>query len=218
MDQSPSNVRYFTGAQQIIVNLPRSYLINAFLRKDRCFSPSCGTEPGLSIWAEPARAPRGTPFPGLPALPYRPGHSGQSPHGEELQLHHESWRICAPTVLVSILAVGVGCWLKGHPGILALAEGGERDVQGKPETESCEVSDLCDPKDPGSRSPREQFTWGHSAVSPPVRAEPAEGLLQNPLGGPCSLWPLSAALGTWAGCKCVRAGGMEDAVAEKGVF
>ena len=66
--------------------------------------------------------------------------------------------------------------------------------------------------------PREQFTWGHSAVSPPVRAEPAGGLLQNPRGGSCSPWSLSTALGTWAACECVRAGGMEDTVAVKGVF
>ena len=44
-------------------------------------------------------------------------------------------------MLVSVLAVGVLCWLKGDLGSLALAEGGGGDVQGKPETESCEVSD-----------------------------------------------------------------------------
>ena len=88
----------------------------------------------------------------------------------------------------------------------------------KPETESCEVSHLHDPGGPESRSPRGQSTWGHSAVSPPVLAEPAGGLLQAPLGGSCSPWSLSAALGTRAGCECVRAGGMEDAVSVKGVF
>ena len=64
------------------------------------------------------------------------------------------------------LAVGVDSWLKGDPGSLALAEGGGGNVQGKPEAESCEVSDLGDPEDPGSRSPRGQSPWGHSAVSP----------------------------------------------------
>ena len=49
-------------------------------------------------------------------------------------------------------------------------------------------------------------------------AEPAGGLPQTPLGGSCSPWSLSTALGTWAACECVRAGGMEDAVAMKGVF
>ena len=49
---------------------------------------------------------------------------------------------------------------------MALAEGVGGNVQGKPEAESCEVSDLCDPEDPGSRSPVRQFTWGHSAISP----------------------------------------------------
>ena len=69
-------------------------------------------------------------------------------------------------MLVSILAVGVVCWLKGDPGSLALAEGGGGNVQGKLKAESCEVSNLHDPEDPGSRSPRGQSTWGHSAFSP----------------------------------------------------
>ena len=69
-------------------------------------------------------------------------------------------------MLVSVLAVGVVCWLKGDPGSLALAEGGEGDVQGKLKAESCELSNLHDPEDPGSRSPRGQSTWGHSAGSP----------------------------------------------------
>ena len=116
------------------------------------------------------------------------------------------------------LVVGADFWLKGDPGILALAEGVGGNVHGKPEAESCDVSDLHDPEDPGSRSPRGQSTWGHSAVSRPVLAEPAGGLLQTPLGGSCSPWSLSAALGTQAACECVRAGGMEDVVAEKGVF
>ena len=114
--------------------------------------------------------------------------------------------------------VGADSWLKEDPGILALAEGVGGNVHGKPEAESCDVSDLHDPEDPGSRSPRGQSTWGHSAVSHPVLAEPAGGLLQNHLGGSCSPWSLSAALGTRAACECVRAGGMEDAAAVKGVF
>ena len=64
------------------------------------------------------------------------------------------------------LDVGADSWLKGDPGILALAEGVGGNMQGKPEAESCEVRDLHDPEDPGSRSPRGQFTWGHRAVSP----------------------------------------------------
>ena len=89
---------------------------------------------------------------------------------------------------------------------------------GKTKGRSHEVSNLHDPEGPGSRSPRGQFTWGHSAGSPPVLAEPAGGLLQAPLGGSCSPWSLSAALGTRVACECVRAEGMEDAVAERGVF
>ena len=70
-----------------------------------------------------------------------------------------------PRCFLSLVA-GADSWLKGDPGILALAEGVGGNVQGKPEAESCEVSDLCDPEDPGSRSPRGQSTWGHSAGSP----------------------------------------------------
>ena len=115
------------------------------------------------------------------------------------------------------LVVGADSWLKKDPGILVLAEGVGGNVQGKPEAESCDVSDLHDPEDPGSRSPRGQSTWGHSAVSRPVLAEPAGGLMQTLLGGSCSPWSLSAALGTWAACECVRAGQVEDAGAVKGV-
>ena len=63
-----------------------------------------------------------------------------------------------------------------------------------------------------------QFNTGHSTVSLAVLAEPTGGLLQTPLGASCSPWSLSAVLGTRAACECVKAGGMEDAVAEKGVF
>ena len=130
----------------MIINFPRSHLINGFLRRDCHFSPSYGTEPGalhlggscqssqkLSPWA---RSPRSEPS-----------------CGEELQLHP---KFCAPSMLVSVPDCGAG--LLGDPGSLALAEGRGGDVQGKPETESCEVSDLRDPEDPGSRSPRGQST------------------------------------------------------------
>ena len=90
-------------------------------------------------------------------------------------------------------------------------------MQGKPEEESCDVSDLHDPEDPWSRSPRGQFTWGHRAVSPLFWLS-LLGSAAGPLGGLCSLWPLSAALGTRAACECVKAGGMEDTAAVKGVF
>ena len=45
MDQSLDNIRHFTGAQQVIVQLPNTHLINAFLRRDHHLSPSCETEP-----------------------------------------------------------------------------------------------------------------------------------------------------------------------------
>ena len=88
----------------------------------------------------------------------------------------------------------------------------------KPETESGEVSDLHESEDPRSRSPRETVpTWGHSAISPSVLAEPAQCLLQTHLGGLCSQWSLSAAIGTWVACECVRAEGTEDAGAMREV-
>ena len=88
----------------------------------------------------------------------------------------------------------------------------------KPETESGEVSDLHDPEDPGLRFHREIAPiWGHSAISLSILAEPAQGLLQTHLGGLCSQSSLSAAICTWVACECVRAGGMEDASAMKGV-
>ena len=121
-------------------------------------------------------------------------------------------------MLLSLPGCGMDSWLKGDPGSLALAEGRGGNMQGKPEAESCEISDLCDPEDRGSRPPQRTVHLGTQCHQLPVLAEPAGGLLQSPLGGSCSPWPLSAALGTWAGCECVRAGGMEDAVAVKGVF
>ena len=88
----------------------------------------------------------------------------------------------------------------------------------KPKAESCDVSDLHDPEHPGSRSPSETVHLGTQCHQRPVLAEPAGGLLQTPLGGLCFPWSLSADLGTQAACERVRAGGMEDAVAIKGVF
>ena len=79
------------------------------------------------------------------------------------------------------LAVGMGSWLKVDPGSLASTKDIGGDVQGKPETESCEVSDLRDPEDPGSRSPSETVLLGTQCCQPPVLAEPAGGLLQTPL-------------------------------------
>ena len=70
-------------------------------------------------------------------------------------------------MLVSVLAVGVVCWLKGDLGSLALAEGGGGDVQGKLKAESCEVSDKHDPEDPGSRPPNETVHLGTQCCQPP---------------------------------------------------
>ena len=116
------------------------------------------------------------------------------------------------------LAVGVDCWLKVESGSLALAEGEGRDVQGKPKAEAVRSVTSMTLKGLGQDSPVRQFHLGTQCRQPPVLAEPAGILLQTPLGGSCSLWSLSAALGTWVACECLRAGGMEDAVAEKEVF
>ena len=202
----------------MIVNLPRSHLINGFLRKDHHPSPSCGIEPGALhlSWSFP-ELPKAHPPLGCP-LPIGQVTEAKTPCEEELYLHHELQRIRAPAMLVSVLAVGVDRWLKGESWSLALAEGGERDVQGKLKTESGEVSVSMTLKILGQDPTVRQSTWGHSAVSPPVLAEPAGVLLQTPLGGSCSLWSLSAALGTQAACECVRPGGVEDAVAVKGML
>ena len=68
------------------------------------------------------------------------------------------------------------------------------------------------------QDPPEASPPGDTVPSAPVLAERAGGLLQTPLGGSYSPWSLSIALGTRVAYECVRAGGMEDAVAVKGVF
>ena len=68
------------------------------------------------------------------------------------------------------------------------------------------------------QDPPEDSSPGDTVLQPPILAEPAGGLLQTPLGGSCSSWSLRAALATQVACECVGAGGMEDTVAEKGVF
>ena len=60
--------------------------------------------------------------------------------------------------------------------------------------------------------------------SPPGNTVPSAPLFWLSLLEVCcrppwvSPWSLSTALGTQAACECVRAGGVEDAVAVKGVF
>lgn len=62
-----------------------------------------------------------------------------------------------------------------------------------------------------------QFTWGHSASSPLFWLS-LLGARWDPTGWLSSPWSLGAALKIRAACEYVRAGGIEDAVAEKGVF
>ena len=95
-----NNIRHLTVAQQVIVDFPRSHMINAFLGKDHPLPVE--QNPGSCVWAGAARAPKISPFPGLPP-PHGPGQPGQSPCGEELQLHCELWRTHAPSMQVSVL-------------------------------------------------------------------------------------------------------------------
>ena len=87
----------------------------------------------------------------------------------------------------------------------------------KPETESHEFSDLCDPEDPGSRPHSETVHLGTQCRQPPLLAEPAGGLLQTPMSGSCSPWSLGTALGTRVACECVRAGGGGSILGGEGV-
>ena len=199
----------------MIVNLPRSHLINDFLKRGPRFFSSCGTELwALHLAGGAARAPRARPSLGCTLLV-----------GQVTQVRDPVWRSSSFTMNSCTLHAGFcpgcggGLLVEGRVLVSWLWWRVEKGMcRRKPETESHEVTDFHDPEDPGSRFPRVQSTWGHSAGSPPVLTEPAGGLLQTPLGGSCSPWSLSTALGTQAACKCVRAGGMEDAVAVKGVF
>ena len=113
------------------------------------------------------------------------------------------------------LVVGADSWLKGESGILALADGRGRDVQGKPETESCEVSDLHDPEDLIKIPQRNSPSRDTVPSAPLFWLSLLEVCCRPPWVSP---WSLSAALGTQAACECVRAGGVEDAVAVKGML
>ena len=175
-------------------------------------------DPGPFIWAGAARPPRAHHSLGC-SLSVGQVIQVKDPCGEELQLHHESWRIHAPSVLVSVLIVEVVCCLKGVSWYPGISRESRRGCAGENQRQKAmrSVTSMT-LKILGQDPPVRQSTWGHSAVIPLVRAEPAGGLLQTPLGGLCFPWSLSADLGTQAACERVRAGGMEDAVAIKGVF
>ena len=175
-------------------------------------------DPGPCIWAGAARAPRAHNSLGC-SLSMGQVIQVRDPRGEELQLHHESWKIHAPSVLVSVLTVEVVCCLKGVSWYPGIGRGSRRGCAGENQRlKAVRSVTSMTLKILGQDPPVRLSTWGHSAVSPPVLAEPAGGLLQTPLGGSCFLWSLSAALGTQAACEYVRAGGVEDAFAVKGVF
>ena len=86
MDQSPDNLRRFTGAQQVIVKLPNSHLINAFLRRDSHLSPSCDTEPmALHLgWSYQSSQE----YTWVASFPVGWVTQARAPCDEELQLHH----------------------------------------------------------------------------------------------------------------------------------
>lgn len=169
---------------------------------------------GPCICTGAARAPRTCPSLGC-ALPVGQVTQTRAPHGEELQLHH---KLCAPSMLVSVLAVGMVCWLKAESWYPGFGGGCRRGLQGKPEQKAVSSVSSVTLKILGQGPPVRQFHLGTQCRKAPVLAEPAGGLLQTPLGGSCSPWSLSAALRTRAACECVRAGGMEEAAAVKGVF
>ena len=117
---------------------------------------------GPCIWAGAARAPRARLSLGC-ALPV----------GQVTQVRNPVWRSSSFTMNSCTLHAGIcsgcgdGLLVEGRVLVSWLWRRVEEGMcRRKPETESCEVNDLHDPKDPGSRSPRGQFTWGHSAVIP----------------------------------------------------
>ena len=88
MDQSPDNIRCFIGAQQVIVKLPNSHLINAFLRRDRHLSPSCDTEPMALHLGWSYQSSQEYTLPWAASFPVSWVTQARAPCDEELQLHH----------------------------------------------------------------------------------------------------------------------------------
>ena len=88
MDQSLDNIRHFTGAQQVIVNLPNSHLINAFLRRDHHLSPSCDTEPVALHMGWSYQSSQEYTLPWAASFPVGWVTQARAPCDEELQLHH----------------------------------------------------------------------------------------------------------------------------------
>ena len=122
-------------------------------------------------------------------------------------------------MLVSVLALGVVCWLKGESWYPGFGGGWRRGCAGGNQRQKAVRSLTSMTLEILGQDPPEDSPPGDTVPSaPPVLAEPAGGLLQTPRGGLCSPWSVSADLGTQAACECVRAGRMEDAVAVKGVF
>ena len=95
-----NNIRHLTVAQQVIVDFPRSHMINAFLGKDHPLpvEQTWGPVSGLEL----PELLESLPSLGCP-LPMGQVIQARAPHGEELQLHHELWRTHAPSIKVSIL-------------------------------------------------------------------------------------------------------------------
>lgn len=88
LDQSPDNIRCFRGAQQVIVKLPNSHLINAFLRRDCHLSPSCDTEPMALHLGWSYQSSQEYTLPWAASFPVGWVTQARAPCDEELQLHH----------------------------------------------------------------------------------------------------------------------------------
>lgn len=88
MDQSLDNIRHFTGAQQVIVKLPNSHLINAFLRRDYHLSTSCDTEPVALHMGWSYQSSQEYTLPWSTSFPVGCVTQARAPCDEKLQLPH----------------------------------------------------------------------------------------------------------------------------------
>ena len=122
-------------------------------------------------------------------------------------------------MVVSVLAVGVVCWLKGESWYHGFGGGWRRGCAGGNQRHKAVRSltsvtlkilgqDPPEDSPPGDTVPAASLFW----------LSLLEVCCRTPWVGSCSPWSLSAALGTQVACECVMEGGMEDAVAVKGVF
>ena len=123
-------------------------------------------DPGPCIWAGAARAPRAYHSLGC-SLSMGQVIQVRDSRGEELQLHHESWRIHAPSVLVSVLTIEVVCCLKGVSWYPGIGRGSRRGCAGENQRlKAARSVTSMTLQILGQDPPVRLSTWGHSAVSP----------------------------------------------------